>query len=473
MRLLLIEPPPPFDPYRHAFVAAPLCPTLTLGSLAGTARDAGHRVRVLDLRVERDPDTVFLSALSDFRPDWMGFSAFTFNYRPAIRLAETARRVDSSIRMMLGGIHAQVVDDKELADLPFDAVAMGEGEQTLLEILAGQELSEVAGLRFRENGAIRRTSPRPLLENLDALSIPAYELFDLRRYGRKQWLWKKGRIAMVESSRGCPFQCAFCGGGAIFGRRWRAKSPRRVIGEIARLLDLGFEEIHFQDDGFTTDLERAKDICRLILSSGRRFPWELYNGIRADRADEEFMALAARAGCYRLRFGVESGDQEVLRGIGKDIPLARVRDVYRWARRYEIETIALFMLGLPGETPATMAATTRFALELPCDFARVSITIPTPGSPLFAQWKKEDRILSADWNDYHFHHTSRLLFRHPTLTAAQVQAEYRRFYRRFYLRPRYWRERLAIGIRRGTLWRDFLYFARKFLGEPLRGLFGH
>lgn len=462
MRLLLIEPPPPFDPYQHAFVAAPSCPTLTIGSLAGAVRDAGHSVRVLDLRVESEPSTVFQRVLDDFRPEWIGFSAFTFNYKPAIRLAETARRLLPEARTILGGIHAQVVTDEELAGLPFDAVAMGEGEQTLLEILAERPLAEVTGLRFREGDTVRRTPPRPLLEDLDRLSFPAYELFDLRRYRRKQWLWKKGRIAMVESSRGCPFQCAFCGGGVIFGRRWRAKSPRRVVGEIAHLLDLGFEEIHFQDDGFTTDLARAKEICRLILSSGRRFPWELYNGIRADRADEEFMSLAARAGCYRLRFGVESGDEEVLRGIGKNYPLAQVRDVYRWARKYEIETIALFMLGLPGETTATMAATTRFALELPCDFARVSITIPTPGSPLFRQWREEGRILSDDWNDYHFHHTGRLLFRHPTLKAAQVQAEYKRFYRRFYLRPRYWREQLRIGLRRGTLWRDFLYFARKF-----------
>jgi len=387
-------------------------------------------------------------------------------------LARVARETAPHARLLLGGVHAQVDTEAAFLDSPFDIVVMGEGEQTLRDLLAGRKPSDVPGVAYRRGKRFIRTNPRELIDNLDALNFPAYELFDLERYNGRQWLWRSERIAMAESSRGCPFDCSFCSSRLVFGRRWRAKSAERVVSEIIHFLDMGFQEIHFQDDGFSTDLDRAKRICELILTSGRRFPWELYNGIRVDRADEEFLELAARAGCYRIRFGVESGDQAVLDAVGKGTRLDQVRRAFSLARKYEIETIALFMFGLPGETVASMEATNRLACELPCDFARASITIPTPGSRLYEQWNDEHRIVSGNWDDFHFHFVGRLLFRHPTLSETEIVSAYRRFYRRFYFRPAYWLDRLRIGLRRGTLWRDVSYFLSKFVLDPLRKRWG-
>lgn len=470
MRLLLVEPPPPIDVYRQTVVAAPTCPPLTLATLAGAAREDGHDVQVLDLRQQANPESAFTAALRRGQPEIIGLTAYTFTFNPARRLAELAKTVRPEAKVVLGGIHAQFADDVTLIASVFDAVVLGEGERTLRELLSGAAWDKIRGLAWRDNGGFTRNPARPLIDDLDTLGFPAYDLFDLTQYNGRQWLWRSERIAMAESSRGCPFGCSFCSSGLVFGRRWRAKSARRVVDEINACLDLGFEEIHFQDDGFTTDLERAKRICELILTGGRRFPWELYNGIRVDRADDEFLALAARAGCYRMRFGVESGDQGILDGIGKGFTIDQVRRVYASARRYGIETIALFMIGLPGETEATMEATTRLATELPTDFARVSITIPTPGSALYARWNAEGRIVADNWDEYHFHQDDHLLFRHPVLNEAQIQRAYRRFYRRFYLRPRYLWERLHLGVVRGTLWRDAGYFLEKFVWESLCAL---
>jgi anaerobic magnesium-protoporphyrin IX monomethyl ester cyclase len=376
------------------------------------------------------------------------------------------RRLFPSARLLLGGVHAQALAEAELTASPFDAVVYGEGEDTLREILAGRAWAEVAGLGYRDDGGWRRNRDRPAIGDLDTLSLPAYDLFNLAAYDRRHRLWKGRRIAMLESSRGCPFGCSFCSSRSVFGSRWRAKSAARVLAEIERFLDLGFDEIHFQDDGFTTDLRRAKAIVERILTCGRRFPWELFNGIRIDRADEEFFALAAKAGCYRIRFGLESGDQKVLDAIGKGFALAQVREVFRLARRHGIETIALFMLALPEETRASADATRQFAVNLPCDFARLSVTVPYPGSPLHARWKNEGRLPAENWDDYYFHHTGELLFRHPHLTNGDVRTLYTQFYRRFYSRPRYLAERLALGFRRGTLWRDFAYFVEKFVVGP-------
>ncbi len=467
MRLLLVDPPPPFDPYRDALVAAPQCPSLTMGMLAAAARVDDHEVRIIDLRLEDDPERALRRELRSFSPDFIGLSAFTFTFNPAQRLAEIAKAERPEAKILLGGIHAQFASDATFAASSFDAVVLGEGENTLREILSGRPLARIAGLSYRRDKKFVRTPPRELVGNIDELPQPAFELYDLSQYARREWLWRSVPIAMLESSRGCPFDCSFCSSRLVFGRHWRPKSAPRVVAEMLRCLDLGFREIHFQDDGFTTDLERAKEICRLILSSGRRFPWELYNGIRADRADEEFLALAARAGCYRLRCGIESGDPLVLKGVGKNLDLDQVRRVYRLARKYNIETIALFMFGLPGETLASMEATTRLALELACDFARVSIMIPTPGSRNYSEWQAEGRIESTNWDDYHFHH-NRLLFRHPTLTEEEIKRAYRNFYRRFYFRASYLYRRVELGLRRGTLWRDAAYFIQKFVFKSLR-----
>lgn len=462
---MLIDPAPPFDIYAKAIVSAPLCPSLTLAMLGGAAVAAGHRVEILDLRLENEPNQVFIDRLLAYKPDVIGFSAFTFSYNTVLRLATTARQLTPHSLILLGGVHAQNLSVETLADTPFDILIHGEGEITLQEILSGRDLSEISGISYRDRSGFVRNPQRNLIANLDELNYPAYELFDLGRYQQKNMLWKSRRIAMVESSRGCPFSCSFCTSPLIFGKQFRAKSPHRMLAEIAHLLDLGFTEIHFQDDGFTTDLQRAKDICRQIVASGRPFHWELYNGIRVDRVDDEFLALAREAGCYRIRFGVESGNQAILDQVGKRMRLEDVKNVFVLTRRNDIETIALFMIGLPGDTLQTITDTIRFAVDLPADFARVSIAIPFPGSAYYDNLFSQGLILSSNWDEYHFHVTGKLFFKHPTLSESEIFSSYKKFYRSFYLRPAYMWVRLLIGLKRGTLFRDMRYFVTKFILE--------
>lgn len=465
MRLLMVDPAPPFDIYAKAIVSAPLCPSLTLAMLGGAAVTIGHSVQVLDLRLEDNPNQAFVEKLNSFKPDVIGFSAFTFSYNTVLRLATTAKKIMPQSLILLGGVHAQSLSADTLSDTPFDVVVHGEGEITLQEILSGRELREISGISYRDKSEFVRNPRRNLIANLDELNYPAYELFDLDRYEQKNMLWKSKRIAMVESSRGCPFSCSFCTSPLIFGKHFRSKSPQRMMTEISYLLDLGFTEIHFQDDGFTTDLQRAKEICRCILASGRQFHWELYNGIRIDRVDNEFLALAREAGCYRIRFGVESGNQEILDQVGKKMRLEDVKNVFSMTRRHDIETIALFMIGLPGDTLKTIDDTIRFATELTSDFARVSIAIPFPGSNYYDDLFRQGLIMSTNWDEYHFHVTGKLFFNHPTLSETEIFSCYKKFYRKFYLRPSYMWDRLLIGLKRGTLFRDMKYFIAKFILE--------
>jgi radical SAM superfamily enzyme YgiQ (UPF0313 family) len=147
--------------------------------------------------------------------------------------------------------------------------------------------------------------------------------------------------------------------------------------------------------------------------------------------------------------------------------LDRVVRVFAWARRHGIETAALFIFGLPEETLASMEATTDFAVNLGCDFARVSLFAPFPGSAIYERWSREGRILTSNWAECHFHSTGRLVYRHPQLSEEAIRRAYGRFYRRFYGRPRYLIERVRLGFRRGTVWRDLRYFGVKFVWNRL------
>lgn len=463
MRLLLIDPHHPFDVYASTIFSGPSHPSLTIATIAGAAKEAGHEVRVLDLRKSANPEAETLKTIAEFEPEVAGITAYTLTFLPAARLAEAVRRARPQTMLIAGGIHPSVEPEETLAKSVFDAAVIGEGEDTLREILTGVDLAAVPGLILRGESGPVRTPPRAPIANLDDLNFPAYGLFPLERYFVKQPLWKSKRIVSAETSRGCPYHCTYCTSRSVFGGHWRPKSPARIMEEIDRILALGIEEVHFQDDVFTTRIDRAKEICRAIIGSGKKIHWELTNGIRIDRVDDEFLALAARAGCYRIYYGIESGDPRVLEDVGKSIDLSLAPRVFRMTKERGIEALAFFVLGLPEDTKETLDATIRFAPTLRADYTRASILVPFPGSPIFKKWKAEGRILSEDWTRYHFHEMGSLPFRHPHLTDAEIFSAYRRFYRRFYFNPVYLFDRVKWGLRRGTLRRDFKYFVEKFL----------
>jgi radical SAM superfamily enzyme YgiQ (UPF0313 family) len=463
MNLLLIDLKPGWNVFERSLVSAPTYPSMSLAMLAGAAKSAGHPVQVLDLRVSGDSPEKITQTLVDFQPEVIGIGANTPAYPSLTQLVPLLRQGAPDALLIAGGIHPSALPEQTLADHRFDAVVLGEGEGPLVEILDGKPFESIEGLVFPSNGGVQTNSPATPIADLDDLPMPDYSPFRLDAYQNQEILWKSTRIIQCETSRGCPFQCSFCSSRWTFGGGWRPKSVSRVMTEIESLLSLGFQEIHFQDDGFTIDLDRAKEICRRIIGIGRPFPWELFNGIRVDRVDEEFLLLAKQAGCYRIRFGVESGDQKVLDAIGKGTTLARIRRTFELCRKADIETVALFMFGLPEETGKSHFLTIDLAREIHPDLARVSLFAPYPGSPIRDQWEAEGRIKSTDWSDYHFHLADRLLFEHPTLPEAEILSAYKRFYRQFYFRPAYWLERLAIGIRRGTVVRDIRYFWSKFL----------
>jgi len=190
-----------------------------------------------------------------------------------------------------------------------------------------------------------------------------------------------------------------------------------------------------------------------------KFPWTLQNGIRADRVDTELFKKLKRAGCYRVAFGVETGNEKVLKAINKGLTLSQIRKAFKLAKCAGLETYAFLMFGLPGETEKTMRETIEFTKELDPDYPKAAITIPLPGTPLFRKLQEAGAIKTYDWRQYN-QQTMTKIYQHPNLEWEMIYDYYARFYKELYYRPKYIGKRIVKGIRSGQIFWDVYYFLK-------------
>lgn len=454
-KILLIIPPFRETIYKDSKVkeAVPASPSLAMACLAGAVAADGGEARILDLNLEQDPETALRRALKDFSPGFAGITFVTPLFGVMRSLAALIKREFPGITLIAGGAHASAMPEETLSSTDLDIVVVGEGDLSLPEILSGKDPAGINGISYKKDGRVLSNPRRPPISGLDSLPLPAWELYDVSRYDISDVMARKSPAGWLETSRGCPFNCCFCNHG-VFGRNFRPKSPERVLAEIRAMLRLGFREIHIVDDMFSTDVERVKDICRGIIAEGLDFPWATVTGIRVDRGDPEMFSLMARAGCYRVYFGIETGSQAILDAIGKGITIEQVRSAVSMASSAGLETCGFFMFALPGETERTMRETIDFACSLDLDWAKVSITTPLPSTPLFDSLDRDGRILTKDWSKYNLYMPMNRIYRHPNLDWAVVDRYFNSFYRRFYFRPRYMARRFVKSLKGGTLLRD-------------------
>ena len=334
---------------------------LQLLHVASALRRAGYRPRMADLRLG-DYHTL---PLGD--PVFVGITAMS---GPQIRYGlEFAGRVRAELPgtpIVWGGVHPTLLPEQTAADARVDVVVRGEAELVvgpLADALAaGEPLDTVAGITYRQGGAAGadavRSTPDAALIDLDDIPVGLpYELLPLRLYPTL----RAGRVHL-QTSRGCPSRCGFCYNTAFNKRRWRGKSPERVVDEMEWLLRR-FPEAKILDpvdDNLFVDRQRVEAICELILSRGLKFRWRA--NCRFDylaRYDAEFLRLVERAGCMELDFGGESGSARMQDVVCKDVSadeiLTAVANLRRWAP--SIDPFVSWLSGLPGETYADMEKT--------------------------------------------------------------------------------------------------------------------
>ncbi|MBI5788914.1 MAG: radical SAM protein [Candidatus Schekmanbacteria bacterium] len=462
--LLLSNCPSTFTAYKGTRVNAVMqvYPLLNMMCLAAMARRKGFTVKVVDLGIDYNPYETFRRVLQEEWPRFVGITSTTPLFFEAAELSKITRNIlGDEVTIIYGGPHATALPEESLELSNFDIAVCGEGEVTLTEILEGKKLAEINGIYYKQDGRINHTDTRELIKDLDSLPFPALDLYDIKRYRCPELISKRWPLSQIETSRGCPSACMFCNKN-ISARLFRKKSPERVLEEIKYMLSLGVREIRVIDDQFATDINRAKRICELIIKENLDFSWNMANGVRVDRVDEEFLILAKRAGCYQSGIGFESGDQASLDAIDKDITIEQsIKCMELMKKVGGIETVGFFMLGLPTDTEESLKKTVNFAVRLMPDLAKATVTIPFPGTRLFEYYEQKGLIKSRNWSIYNLHKAEEI-YDHPILSHDTLKHYYNLFYRKFYFNPKYLMYRLNKSRREKTILRDMRYGGQTF-----------
>lgn len=424
---VLIRPPLGHYYRRNVIQAAvTVSPPLNLALLAAVLERAGHRVHVLDLEV--DPTLPLGATLARLAPDLVGVTFRTPQWDEARHIGRVAANAVPRALRVAGGPHATAMGDAVVAEGTFQVAVRGEGEEALEALATGSDPAGVPGVWHRGG----RTADRPLVRDLDALPLPAWHLFDLRRYQRRSLVAPVVPVADLETSRGCPAACAWCTKG-VFGRGFRPWSADGAVRGVRHALESGFRAFNLVDDAFSTQADRAMDFCRGLLDQGLRAPWSCTNGLRVDGVDASFFRLAARAGCWLVAFGIESADETLLQGLGKRTSLTQARNAVRDARAAGILTIGYFLLGLPGETESHVEETIRLACSLDLDLAKFSLAMPLPGTALWEAWRPH--MKDPAFTAFNIHQPQPDWFTHPSLPWSVLERARRRAWRSFYGRP--------------------------------------
>lgn len=329
---------------------------LSLGYLASSLIKDGNKVKVLDLMLypKEKSSRILQETINKFNPGICGITANSPERFEAFNLARIVKR-EKSIPVVLGGVHVTFSYEESLRKVPeIDVAILGEGEDTFRELcrfFTGEikNLQEIKGIAFRKDDMILKTDDRPFLEDLDKLPFPARELFDVDKY--ELFLPIKGRpqTTQIITSRGCPFNCAYCSAKEFRKRTVGWRSAENIVDEIDHITRKypQFETIFIYDDHFTSNKKRAISVCNEILRRGIRIKWACYG--RADSIDEELAEKLKKAGCIMVSFGIESGSNKVLKLMQKGITSEKAGSALKVLKKYGIWTRCSIFFGYPGE----------------------------------------------------------------------------------------------------------------------------
>lgn len=366
---------------------ASLLPT-GLGYMNGLLRAQGFDSRIVNLSAMSWSEIDAL--LRRERPSIFGISQYTHNRFEAFRLAALAKKADPACLTLLGGPHATHTFESILQQHPpVDAVVLGEGEETILEIartLARGErsLAGIPGVAVREGGKVVH-SLRPPLQGLDDLPVPALHFgdalgCDLRR-----------QLEFVITSRGCPASCRFCSSPRFWGTSLRLRSPRAMVDEIRFIRDrYGLLSFSLRDDTFTARADRVIEFCRLLLSERLHILWSCQS--RVNCVDGEMLLWMRRAGCEYVQYGVESGSERILALLGKRITPEQVRRAAAATRRSGMDLSIYLITGVPGEDEEDLRATLQLIEEIRPHDGHVAPLAYYPGTALFAEAVSQGRV---------------------------------------------------------------------------------
>lgn len=431
MNVLLLNPPAGEKYMKEgrcqhkASIYQSVYPPLTLAYIAAAVRKRGeNKVVLVDAVGLGETLNSVKNKVRNFKPDLVVVNVTTPTIENDLKaIQEIHKGLNPECRVCVYGVHATYFARK-LAEKPYiDVVTKGEPEEIVYE-LTYNPVEEVRGIVYRkprDNAIVENPDHEPA--DLDALPYPAWDLVDLDGYRMPV---TGERYVLLNTGRGCPYQCTFCVSGIYYGRKVRSRSVESIIGEIEYVKRLGVNNFFFFEETFTINRRFVMELCDKILEKKLDIRWVCNS--RVDTVDREMLSKMKAAGCWMMSFGIESNSQEILDNVKKGIKVEDATNAVKEAHEAGIATVGHFILGLKGETQKTIEDTIKFSLKLPLDFAEYYISTPYPGSQEFEDFGIEDHD-KIDWSRFEYSHN--ISNKDLDLETARNKA-----YRRFYLRPK-------------------------------------
>ena len=396
-----------------------------LAYTAAILRKKGFTVSVIDAAALQMPEHQFFTEVKLRNPDVVVLETSTPTINLDLKYAKIMKeRTDAKV--LLTGSHATVFPQDMLKHDYVDYVALGEYELTVVELVekldSGKSLNDIKGLAFKDRNKIEINERRPLIDPLDQLPYPARDLFpidtdpDIGLY----WDGMAGRnfpAIKVQSSRGCPFHCNYClWTQVIYPGKYREFSPKRVVDEMEFVIEnFGAKMIYFDDDTFTADKNHVLNICRDIKERNVDIPWAaMCDAIVTTR---EMIKAMSEAGCTTTMFGLESADPAILKRIGKPLNLGKLKEVWKWGRKFGFETHVTNCYGIAGDTVETMQKTIEFTKKLDADSLQCSVAIPYPGTRYYNEVKEKGWLTTDNWEKF----DGRPIVNYPNLSIEEIK----------------------------------------------------
>jgi radical SAM superfamily enzyme YgiQ (UPF0313 family) len=475
-RILLIGPPwgDVYGNFKHVAKVGVFYPPLGLCYLKSPLVAAGYDVKVLDAEASGLSLDGILSVVEGFRPDMVGIQVVSPLWGAARAIAAAVKE-RFAIPVVAGGAHITITGTESLKEeKAFDFAVLSESEDGMREladaVLRGgsHDVEKVTGILYRSGDEVRATAPRALREDVDALLFPdrsdlAHDkyLFSVPGAGIR-------RFTTVITSRGCPYSCTFCTEPLMYGRTTRFRSAANVVDEVQEFHDRhGITHFIFVDDTLTTRKDRILEMCRLLVERKLDITWEGWTHVNT--VSQDLLIAMHEAGLRRLSFGIESGNAEVLHSLKKNSSLEKIRNAYAMAKKAGLETRGSVILGLPGDTKATVNETIDFVVGLrDCDHAYFNIAMPYPGTEIRAQalaGEMGTRLLTEDYSELR-RQGQKVVMEVNDLDTETLLRLQRKAYLRFWLTPRrivynVWRAGLKAGLLNGwAFFRSFILPAR-------------
>jgi len=370
-RVFLVKPK-----YKGSYYGA-LHPPVGLGYIAESLAQNNIDYDVLDMSFKYSTAEL-LRRIRDFNPDLLGLTMMSFMHDDTYGLIRKIKQGYPDIHVSVGGAHASTFRETVLEQVPEVNYAVTyEGDETIVELCKGKALPEIKGLIYRADGGnVVNNGDREFIDDLDTVPFPKYEKFELKKYVFND--------IDIASSRGCPYKCVFCSVAAVAGRRLRVRSAQNVLDEIEYWYKRGYRKFNFVDDNFTFHKGRVHEICDGIEKRGlKNLRFTCANGIRADRVDRQLLTRMREVGFYYIAFGVEGGNDRILKNLKKGETMEPVTRAVKDACELGYEIMLFFLVGSPGETWKDFEDSVALAREFPVMDVRFGNITPTPRSELF------------------------------------------------------------------------------------------